>query len=473
MTNRQIFTVLWTTQHLIRNKDDLYVLLLGLGISFSLPPDQKIPFFLITLGLWLLSAVVAYIIQCVALALKTRRMQKGFGWDAWLTSSMSGAIMLVVCLFASKFALQWFFPSMDMLIDGIRNGEGAPNHFPAMGDLLIHVLADAHRLVEQYGFWLFNGIATRFLFQRPEETDSFLFVLQILLLFTALLISYGLAGRWYRKLPSSYATAERGWIVWYGRLLERWTKNGLVRVQLRNLVRDSEQLSSDYSFFYLDFGVWMFVGFAMGATTVAMPDWAMILVFHFLVNGMARDAFYSIDSFPGKLKFDADGKASRLFRLSGQSYSQLYEAKIWTQRLLGIHIAVAGVILVTWILKGNLFFLLLAGGIVVLHFILTPHLATMPSYISPHFKRQHYTEGEEYQEQAWLDEGVFEKGRDWLTYLCLAPILVSIALEGIRVPIYVAASIAWLGIVLVVFYTITHYAKRKVTKMIDRSDIIS
>ncbi|WP_243290406.1 hypothetical protein [Bacillus sp. FJAT-47783] len=392
-----------------------------------------------------------------------QRIKKGYRVLSFIQSILIGGISFIFGWFFSKSIGSWIS----------RN----PNFFsleawvqiPETFLLSLHDLLDAKRKI-----LTLDNVATKISFGTYENQDVFIFILSIAILLGIFFLSFSNSGFWYREeLAGHYLYKD--WISFLERiLLKRRGIDIYKKVQLLNLFRDRLQISNNASFFFFHYTNYFFIGAAFGFHPFIQNGENQILrlvILFFLFHIISRDAFDAGTTlFPGILKFDGDGKKVQMYRISGESFVHLYHAKIAVQRYLGIPELLINFIVMSLILKLGLLECFFVLTIVGLNSVLIPHLKTLPSYASPHFDKQHFTETDDFYEQEIWEDSIESRLLSFLMIISICPIAI-LLLSNVSVPVIYLLSGLFHILLTISVYVILTIIKHKVTEKMDEKMI--
>ncbi|HFK1489292.1 hypothetical protein ACTFRO_28555 [Bacillus cereus group sp. MYBK163-2] len=468
--NNKIYIMLWLNDFIKNSPSFLSYIAIGIGISFYL--NNKLSFYTITICLILISTIISYISQHIYISLKVKMIQQGYGYKAFISSIFIGIFTLFVTILIAKLFINLSVPSFKLLINKIKLNHSFTweNFLSILNNTMLSIGEFIRTIIDS---WTPSAIATRILFNNLQKTDIKLILLLVLTIIIMLPITHKKSGFWYRTEFNKIVTKVNGWIPHYGVFLQKITKDYLVKVQLKKLFRDNEQLSKHYTFFFIDFSIWMFGGLAFTLSNYSSSELFQLFGSCFIIHAITRDAFSSGNTlFPGHLNFDSDGRSVKIFRLSGTNLYKLYKAKIKTQRLLGIHESLIGLLIVITIFKTNYYTLSIIGLIFILNLIVSPHFSLLPSYISPHYKRQHYTETGTYKEQEILSDSIFNRITNLINIAITFPFLVAYLANIKFIYFYIIYSL-WIILIIIIAIIFIHLTCKKNSSLINKGDITS
>ncbi|HDJ1294099.1 TPA: hypothetical protein PPK63_002877, partial [Staphylococcus aureus] len=76
---------------------------------------------------------------------------------------------------------------------------------------------------------------------------------------------------------------------------------------------------------------------------------------------------------------------------------------------------ILAIILLAIFLNQDIYLYIIGFEIIIINTVIIPNLSLLPSYLSPHFNHQHYSELESFEEQIFLEDTVFDKVKNFLS----------------------------------------------------------
>ncbi|EGQ2712973.1 hypothetical protein LNA61_002015 [Staphylococcus pseudintermedius] len=285
--------------------------------------------------------------------------------------------------------------------------------------------------------------------------------LSLMLLILVILYRCNLIGYWYRKedVYNSYLNRDIS------------LPNSLFFVQLKQLLSNREEINLHKPFFYISYSIWFFVGVIIYFSQFSSGQLANAMAFLMILNTVTRDSFSAgVDLFTRSLRFDSDGKSIGLYRISNTKFQRIYEAKISLIRFLGIKETFIIAILLSLFFNMDVYLYFLLIQITVINAIIIPNLSLLPSYLSPHFNYQHYSEFDYFEDQSILEDSLFDKIKNFLSasYFFIFFIGFLLQREYVDIMIFIITYNFLLFIILVYF---TGFSKRKITKKWEKRDL--
>src|SRR5690606_26659129 len=133
--------------------------------------------------------------------------------------------------------------------------------------------------------------------------------------------------------------------------------------------------------------------------------------------------------FPGILRFDSEGQILRLYRVTNTAPTVLYQSKINCQRLLGLFEMLLIVSICLFIIHPSIQEIYFISGIIMMNFIVTPHITTLSTFMFPHLKNQHYSEMEDYVETDFVIDKLAYQFRQIIFFCIAIPFLILVFFE--------------------------------------------
>ncbi|BCC14520.1 hypothetical protein BCM0100_4802 [Bacillus cereus] len=191
-----------------------------------------------------------------------------------------------------------------------------------------------------------------------------------------------------------------------------------------------------------------------------------------IFNSISRDAFEAGTTlFPGIVRFDGEGKSIVLYRITGTDLKQVYKQKLIFQRILGLFEFTLTFTIIMMILSVTGLELLFVSCLVLLNFLCIPHLKLLPSFASPHFNKQHYSEADDFEEQEIWEDSIESKLSQFLTIAIITPMIMMILFDFKLNDIYLVGSLIIL-LITGILYTIIRLVIKKITKKINKMDLV-
>ncbi len=76
-----------------------------------------------------------------------------------------------------------------------------------------------------------------------------------------------------------------------------------------------------------------------------------------------------------------------------------FTIKLSLIRFIGFKETILAIILLAIFLNRDILYVLIGFEIIIINTVIIPNLSLLPSYLSPHFNHQHYSEFESFEEQ--------------------------------------------------------------------------
>ena len=99
--------------------------------------------------------------------------------------------------------------------------------------------------------------------------------------------------------------------------------------------------------------------------------------------------------------------------MSNTDFKQIYDSKLSLIRFIGFKETILAIILLAIFLNQDIYLYIIGFEIIIINTVIIPNLSLLPSYLSPHFNHQHYSELESFEEQIFLEDTVFDKVKNF------------------------------------------------------------
>ena len=127
-------------------------------------------------------------------------------------------------------------------------------------------------------------------------------------------------------------------------------------------------------------------------------------------------------------------------------------------------------ILLAIFLNQDIYLYIIGFEIIIINTVIIPNLSLLPSYLSPHFNHQHYSELESFEEQIFLEDTVFDKVKNFLSSSYFLILFVGYLSQRNYIDIMIFIIIFnILALILVSLFI--RFSKQKITKSWRKRDL--
>ncbi|HDH6013103.1 hypothetical protein H8H65_06725, partial [Staphylococcus aureus] len=128
------------------------------------------------------------------------------------------------------------------------------------------------------------------------------------------------------------------------------------------------------------------------------------------------------------------------------------------------------IILLAIFLNQDIYLYIIGFEIIIINTVIIPNLSLLPSYLSPHFNHQHYSELESFEEQIFLEDTVFDKVKNFLSSSYFLILFVGYLSQRNYIDIMIFIIIFnILALILVSLFI--RFSKQKITKSWRKRDL--
>ncbi|HAR3925443.1 TPA: hypothetical protein I1E73_002408, partial [Staphylococcus aureus] len=121
-------------------------------------------------------------------------------------------------------------------------------------------------------------------------------------------------------------------------------------------------------------------------------------------------------------------------------------------------------------LNQDIYLYIIGFEIIIINTVIIPNLSLLPSYLSPHFNHQHYSELESFEEQIFLEDTVFDKVKNFLSSSYFLILFVGYLSQRNYIDIMIFIIIFnILALILVSLFI--RFSKQKITKSWRKRDL--
>lgn len=447
-----IFNLIYVSDVLKKLPSYLNFIAIGLGISLNYP-NPLIFIVKIILALFYFMCI-SYLVQVIYTNIKVKSSKKILSFSYFFINIILGisvsTIGFVISFILLNIFIKPFLIFSSYIIKSKEKFEWA-NYLDSIQSQIINI----HNKITM----IFDIISPHTIFVRVNVLNILIVFLVFILLI--LLYRYNLIGYWYRR--------EDDYVSFSNRHIPLSTS--LFSIQLKQLLNNKEEANLHKPFFYISYSLWFFIGSIMYFSQFSNNTLANAIIFLIILNTVTRDSFSAgIDLFTKSLRFDSDGKSIGIYRISNTSFKKIYDTKIFLIRLLGIKETLIITIFLLLFLKMDMYLYIILGQIIIINTIIIPNLSLLPSYLSPHFSHQHYSEFEYFEDQNILEDSLFDKIKNFISASYFLIFFIGYLLQREYVDIMFFIIIYNFLIFIIVIYFIKG-SKNKITKNWEKRDI--
>ncbi|HGX1140372.1 TPA: hypothetical protein ACNSDQ_000299, partial [Staphylococcus aureus] len=139
-------------------------------------------------------------------------------------------------------------------------------------------------------------------------------------------------------------------------------------------------------------------------------------------------------------------------------------------RFIGFKETILAIILLAIFLNQDIYLYIIGFEIIIINTVIIPNLSLLPSYLSPHFNHQHYSELESFEEQIFLEDTVFDKVKNFLSSSYFLILFVGYLSQRNYIDIMIFIIIFnILALILVSLFI--RFSKQKITKSWRKRDL--
>jgi hypothetical protein len=459
--NREMFLFIFLSEFFIKKfvyYSSLFIISSILVITIS---DLSWSFIIAVLGSIFVSTAITFLSTVFKCLLQVRRVKKGYKIEPLFYILFLGLFICFVTIVIFQSIFKW-----------IQNVPGfwIINNW---GKLLLSIIEHV-----DYYINLKKYIPTIDIYLMRLGTSSFTsndilpFTLWIIILLLLALYAYLSAGKWYRQTWQFESYFQKDWFYNIEKIFLYFTKETIKKVQIKNLLRDRTQLSHHFALFYGHYFNYFYIGIAIAAEAlpVEKDSYLRFFIVFFLFYRIAVDAFDSMSLYPDLLRFDSEGKRLRYYRMANLSFIEVYKAKIYVQRMLGIVECLLFFIINGLILALSWREIIFVSVIFLVHYLCSPHLCTLHSFISPHLSRQHYSEADEHLESKILQGLLDDKTTQVIVLFIFLPIFYMLFTE-VDIKWFYIVTTGWIFIIYGAVFCFIYIILSKLTPVVDKIDL--
>ncbi|PFJ11550.1 hypothetical protein COI89_19000, partial [Bacillus cereus] len=459
LTNREIYLFNWLSHFVIFSIPNYIFVLLGVISFFVVFDEVGFLFLFTTFFYFIIVIVISFIVSVLLSRLSVNRVKNGYRLGTMLVSILTGSIALLISFLGIRTLLAWITTSSNLLDWKI---------------LIKELFVSVSKVINLE----MNKLFLSYFFAEISTSSSYdfhwIYLVEGLMIIVFGIYYWKISGNWYRtdwKFKEKY---KKDWIDIIQIIFCNLSTDLILKVQILNLFRDRIQLSHHFTYFFYHYSNYIFIGAAVGVMDTVDGSSPIIRVFTIFVifNSISRDAFEAGTTlFPGIVRFDGEGKSIVLYRITGTDLKKVYKQKLIFQRILGLFEFTLTFIIIIIILSVTGLELLFVSCLVLLNFLCIPHLKLLPSFASPHFNKQHYSEADDFEEQEIWEDSIESKLSQFLTIAIITPMIMMILFDFKLNDIYLVGSLIIL-LITGILYTIIRLVIKKITKKINKMDLV-
>lgn len=457
LSNQSLFLLIFITDAIKKSPTYVNIFALGLGISIA-SHDTFINILKIIASISLF-LIISFIVQVLYINLKVKSMKRLFSFQYLILNIVIGFLFSIIGFYVSQFFVNFIAkPFIQFIIQTAHNKTSFswPKYYSnlksSLTEIHIHTVHILNTISPHFIFYKFNLIAT-----------IELLILSILL---GYLVFRQKIGFWYRYDHEFIKSIKpQSLPILFNR------KDVLTHIQWNNLFKNIEECQLHKSFFYISYTIWFLFGGSYCLSLYNHHPLVNAFIVIILINNIVRDAFSSgVDFFTKTLRFDAERESIALYRMSNTNFEKLYHAKINVIRELGFKEALLTIIIVLVFFDFDFYLTILSTIVVLINMVFIPHLELLPSYLSPHFNHQHYSEFESFEDQHIINETLFGKIKDGISlsyaFIFLVGFIGNRSYEDILIFL-----ICWSICMLIALFIFILLSKKAITKKWESRDL--
>ncbi|WP_368919170.1 hypothetical protein [Staphylococcus epidermidis] len=454
LTNKEIFNLIYVTD--LIKKFPSYINLTVIGIAIAMASDKTLFIIIKTMIALLIFNLISYVMQIIYTNLKINSMHKVFNFYYMLFNIFMGSALSVLgYLFTHIIVNIVIEPFLHLTNFIVKNQKKFKwdNYFSDIKLSLINIHTDITHYLK------YLSIHNLFI-------DPNLYILGQLLLYVLVFIfsyKFNYISFWYRdnliNLVKNY------------NFFSIKNKVSINKIQLYNLLNNKEELNLHKPFIYISYMIWFFLGTIIALTYYDYRNIAVAFIVIFILNTVTRDSFSAgTDLFTKSLRFDSEKSSIALYRMSNVQFKIIYMSKIKMCRLLGVKESAFIIALLLIFMRVDSLTMIAMVEITIINAIFIPHLSLLPSYLSPHFNYQHYSELENFEEQNILEDSLFDRIKNLISISYFAIFFIGYLAQRNYQDIIIFL-IVWCLLITICLYIFINFTCNKITKMWKERDL--
>lgn len=407
------------------------------------------------------SIILAYIVSIAKCLVLVKRIEYGFKWLAFLFSFLIGLFILFISIIFFHGLFFWLSNEPNIFILG--------SYIKLISDTL-SVFFNYMSFLYQFPN-LISYLVSMLVFSNNEGLVGVIISFSTLSLIAFL--CYQFAGCWYAISWTTPKNKYEDWIYYIEKRLASVLRNTFTKVQVHHWLRDRLIISQNYTYFFGHFFLYVYLAIAISLAQpeINLSPLVKLIILFLLFNSMSRDAFDTVSLFPSLFRFDGDGRVIELYRITNTNLYQLYKSKIAIQRVIGSFECIIMTTLLLLIIPLAWYEVIFVLSIVLMNAICVPHLMTLPSFATPHFNRQHFSEAEDYLENDIVQSQVNDRLVQFLLLISIIPIIFLVVIDLPFLQIYLTSSL-FILITTCIVYGVTYIARYKLSVKYEHKDLL-
>ncbi len=434
-----------------------YFNLLIVGMAISLYHISPFIFNLKVFCALIYFSTISYVIQIIFINIKVISTKKLFSYHYCVFNFMMGSIVSVIGFVVSFLLVNLLIKSFLVFSTYVIKSKKTFEWYSYFQDIKNEVIIINEKVMQ-----LLDYISPHTIFMRLNFVNIS-FVIITIALFIALYYLNKI-GFWYRKEDIYLSSTNINFSL-------PISIKAITTIQLKHWISNKEEVNLHKPFFYISYSIWFFLGCLIYFSQMAYNQLANAVIFILILNTITRDSFSAgTDFFTKSLRFDSDRKSIGLYRMSNTDFKQIYDSKLSLIRFIGFKETILAIILLAIFLNQDIYLYIIGFEIIIINTVIIPNLSLLPSYLSPHFNHQHYSELESFEEQIFLEDTVFDKVKNFLSSSYFLILFVGYLSQRNYIDIMIFIIIFnILALILVSLFI--RFSKQKITKSWRKRDL--
>ncbi|RIN12634.1 hypothetical protein [Staphylococcus warneri] len=458
LTNLGIFNLLFLLDVIKRMQG--YLNLIIIGIVITIFSSERIIFILQLASSFMFFLLLSYVVQVIYILLKVTSYKKIFSFSYLLINIFTGSLVLLIGIWLVHIINSILIKPFLTLLQFLKQGDKTFDFNEYMHTIFGEINLLNGNIYKKLNYFYLHDIFLDF--------NIYSIIIIILTICTLVYCIFtDKIGFWYRKFDEFLNDNLDSKIY----TTTNYKKLSILKLQFINLFSDFQELILHRPYLYISYTVWLYLGIILGLTSYADNKFAMLFSITIISSSILKEGLSAgPDLFSKVLRFDSDGKSIVLYRIANIELKKVYTAKLNAIRLLGIKEPIIIIIAMIIMLKMDWKLILIIGILSVSNLIIVPHLSLLPSYISPHFKYQHFSELDHFEEQNLLDDTIFDKLKSCYSFSIYLIIIFALITERSYNDL-VTFIIFWLLLLTIFLLTFVNIILRKTNKSWRKRDI--
>lgn len=395
LSNIQIFNLLYLTD--VFKKLPTYISISSVGVGISVNSINPLVNILKILLSILLFIIASYIVQIIFISFKVKSHNILFSFSYLIINVFLGFLVILVGYYLTQIIVSVIIkPFLFFVINTInQNNKFSWENFGLD-------IKDTLNSINENTVHILRYFSPHYLFFEYNPFSIMIVILSLLILIYA--IKFKKIGWWYRDILPSTQGAEVYSII------DKIYRSSLIkRYQWHILFSNLEECNLHKAFFYISYTMWFTLGTFYCLSIYNENKLANAFIIVIFLNNLLRDAFSAGgEFFTQSLRFDSEKRSIALYRITNTDFKSLYNAKLHVIRCLGYKEAILTIGMLIVFFNFDIKLIILSIIITLINIICIPHLTLLPSYISPHFTVQHYSEYENLEDQHLIESSIFD-----------------------------------------------------------------